>query len=99
MFKMKQAKNGCILEIQLTPNASREEISGFHEGLLKVKVTAHPHEGAANAACVKLLTKAFALKKSQVEIIAGLKSRKKTLLFKDIAEKTLKERIIKKISP
>ncbi len=97
MLPIKPAKSGCILEVQLTPNASREEINGFHEGMLKVKVTVHPHEGAANVACVKLLTKALNLKRSQVEIIAGLKSRKKTLLFKDIAEKTLKEKIIKKL--
>jgi hypothetical protein len=99
MLKIRQARNGCVLEIQLTPNASHEEIIGFHEGMLKVKVTAHPHEGAANAACVKLLVKALDLKKSQVEIIAGLKSRKKTILIKDISEKNLKEKIIKKISP
>lgn len=99
MLTIKQAKNGCILQIQLTPNASREEISGFHEGVLKVKVTAHPHEGAANAACLKLLANSLNLKKSQLEIIAGLKSRKKTLLFKGIAEKNLQEKIVKKINP
>ncbi len=61
--------------------------------MLKIKVTAIPVEGAANEACIKLLAKTFALKKSQIEIFTGTKSRKKTVLVKDISRKELEKKI------
>jgi uncharacterized protein (TIGR00251 family) len=63
------------------------------EGALKIKVTAPPVEGAANEACIKLLAKELALKKSQMEISSGAKSRKKTVLVKDISKKELETKI------
>ena len=65
----------------------------MQEGAFKIKVTAPPVEGAANEACIKLLAKELALKKSQMEISSGAKSRKKTVLVKDISKKELETKI------
>ena len=93
MFQVKELKKGLTFEIHVTPRASRATITGFQEGVLKLKVTAQPVEGAANLACVKLLSKALELRKSQVEILVGKKSRKKIVLVKDISKKDLEEKI------
>lgn len=92
-FFVKESKNGLTFDIQVTPKASRAEIAGWQEEALKVKVTALPVEGAANDACIKLLAKELGLKKSQIYIFAGSKSRRKTVLVKDITRAELEEKI------
>ena len=95
MIQIKESKEGVIFEIYVTPHASRAQINGIQDGALKIKVTAQPHEGAANAACVELLAKSLKLKKTQVEIIAGFKSRKKIIFVKNESKNTLEARMKK----
>ncbi|HUN53741.1 MAG TPA: DUF167 domain-containing protein, partial [Smithella sp.] len=65
------------------------EIAGEQDGALKMRVTAPPVEGAANEACIKLLASELGLKKSQMEISSGLKSRKKAVRIKNISKSEL----------
>jgi uncharacterized protein (TIGR00251 family) len=93
IFQINEAKNGLTFEVKVTPGASRSQIIGFQDGAFKLKVTAQPVEGAANIACIKLLAEALKLRKSQVEIFAGAKSRKKTVLVKNMTKKELELKI------
>ncbi|OGP68638.1 MAG: YggU family protein [Deltaproteobacteria bacterium RBG_16_44_11] len=93
MFHVKESKKGLTFEIQVTPGASRAQIDGFQDGVLKLKVTVPPVEGAANIACIKLLSEALKLRKSQVKILAGSKSRRKIVLVKDVTRKDLEMRL------
>ena len=93
IIQVKESKKGLTFEIQVTPHASHAEITGWQDGTLKLKVTAQPVEGAANIACINLLAQALKLRKSQLEILAGEKSRKKVVLVKDISKKDLEEKI------
>jgi len=93
MVLLRESKNGLTFDIQVIPHASRAEISGVQEGALKIKVTAPPVEGAANEACIKLLAKELGLKKSQMGISSGAKSRKKTVMIKDISKAELEMKI------
>lgn len=90
---VKESKNYCTFDIQVTPRASRAGITGMQDEALKIKVTALPVEGAANEACIKLLAKELGLKKSQMEIFAGQKSRKKTVAVKNITRDQLEKAI------
>ena len=67
------------LKIRLTPRGSRNEILGWEGDTLRVKITAPPVEGAANKACVEFLAGRLGIKRAQVSIISGEKSRDKTL--------------------
>jgi len=90
---VKESKKGCTFEIKVTPHASRAHIAGRQDNALKLKVTAMPVEGAANEACIKLLAKELGLKKSQMEIFTGQKSRKKAVMVKDITAAELQTKI------
>jgi uncharacterized protein (TIGR00251 family) len=92
-FFIKESKNGLTFKIHVTPRASRAEVVGRQDGALKVNVSALPVEGAANDACIKLLASDLGLKKSQMEIVAGSKSRSKTVLVKNISKAELEEKI------
>jgi uncharacterized protein len=93
MVNLKESKKGLTFDIQVIPNASRAEISCVQEGAFKLKVTAPPVEGAANEACIKLLAGELKLKKSQMEISSGAKSRRKTVMVKNINKMELELKI------
>ena len=92
-FPVKESKNGLTFNIHVTPRASRAGIAGVQDEALKVKVTALPVEGAANSACISLLAEELGLKKSQLEIFAGQKSRRKAVMVKDITRAELEKKI------
>ena len=92
---IRETKNGLVFDIHVNPHASRAGIAGLAEGMLKVKVTAPPVEGAANDACIVLIAKKLGLRKSQMTISAGAKGRKKTILVTDISKTELEQRIRK----
>jgi hypothetical protein len=88
-----ESKKGLTFDIQVIPHASRAEIVCVQDGVFKIKVTAPPVEGAANDACIKLLAGELGLKKSQVAISSGAKSRRKTIMVKNINKKELELKI------
>ena len=93
MIFLRESKKGLTFDIQVIPHASRSELVSVQAGVLKIKVTSPPVEGAANDACIKLLAKELGLKKSQMEISSGAKSRKKTVRIKDINKAELEMKI------
>ena len=73
------------MALKVAPKAARAGIAGVEadaagRAALKVRVTEAPEGGKANAAVVKLLAKAWRLPKGALEITAGAKDRRKTLL-------------------
>jgi uncharacterized protein (TIGR00251 family) len=81
--EMKEAT--VTLKVRLQPRATRNGIDGLHGDALKVKVTAPPVEGRANKAVKKLLAEQLGLSPSQIEIIAGERSREKVLRISGIS--------------
>ncbi len=67
------------IRVRLTPKASRDEIVGWQDGLLRVRVCAPPVDGKANDALVRLLAKALGVPKSAVGVVSGAKSREKLI--------------------
>ena len=82
-----------FLKLHVTPRGSRNEITGWRENALCIKITAPPVEGAANAAIVKFMADALKLKKSQVELVAGDKSREKIVRISGLSEDEIKSRL------
>ena len=66
-----------ILDCHLQPKASSDEFAGLHGERLKIRLTAPPVEGKANAHLLAFLGKAFGVAKSQVSLISGELSRQK----------------------
>lgn len=66
-----------ILDCHLQPKASRDEFAGLHGERLKIRLTAPPVEGKANAHLLAFLGAAFGVAKSQVELLSGELNRQK----------------------
>jgi len=78
------------LKVRVTPRASKNEIVGWRDGVLIVRTTAPPIEGAANKACIELVAKTLGVKRSQVSLVHGDKSRDKTFEIADLSDDDLK---------
>ena len=70
------AAPGTVLELRVTPKASRNEIRE-EEGQIRVYVTTVPENGKANEAVIKLLSKALGVPKSRLTLVRGETSRDK----------------------
>ncbi|MGL4317827.1 MAG: DUF167 domain-containing protein [Pseudomonas sp.] len=66
-----------ILDCHLQPKASSDEFAGLHGERLKIRLTAPPVEGKANAHLLAFLGKAFGVAKSQVSLESGELNRQK----------------------
>jgi uncharacterized protein len=76
--------DGLRLAVRLTPRAGRDGVDGVvlspdGSAHLKLRLAAPPVEGAANAALIAFLAKALDLRKSDITLLAGDKSRLKRL--------------------
>ncbi len=78
---LKETKDGMILTLRISPNASKNEIIKEETGI-KVKITAQPIDGKANKALIDFLSKQFKIPKSYFEIVRGESSKDKTILIK-----------------
>lgn len=79
--------------VTLQPRSSRNRIIGFHNGALKIKLTAPPVDGAANALCIQFMGKALGVSPSKVSIVSGATSRNKVLRIQDMNEPTLMKQL------
>lgn len=71
--------DNLFLQVRIQPKASRDELVGVHDECLKVRITAPPVDGRANAHLVGFLAKQFGVSKSRVALIKGQTSKTKTL--------------------
>jgi uncharacterized protein (TIGR00251 family) len=73
---------GITLAVRLTPRGGRDAIDGIEpladgRRVLKVRVRAAASEGAANAALLALIAKAFGVAQRDVQVVAGATARVK----------------------
>ncbi len=89
-LKITETRGGVVLTVHVQPRSSRNEVCGIHGEELKVRLTAPPVDDAANRLCVEFLAGLLGVAKSRVSIIAGAKSRHKTIRISDIGCKAVR---------
>lgn len=68
-----------ILQVRVQPRASRDEFAEVQGNHLRVRLTAPPVEGKANAHLCKFLAQVFQVPKSRIALLSGETSREKRL--------------------
>jgi uncharacterized protein (TIGR00251 family) len=75
------------LTVKVIPKSSRNEIVGvLEDGSLKLKITAAPEKGKANAAICAFLADEFGIPKRNVEIVRGETSSLKHVMLTSAGE-------------
>ena len=81
----------AILAVHVTPRSIRDEVVGWQDGALRVRLKAAPVEGQANEALRRLLAKQLGVSRS--ELMDGGKSRHKRVRIEGISADEVRSRL------
>ena len=83
---LREAGDGCILDIYVQASANRIEIIGIEpwRERLKISVTARPRGGDANREVLQALAEWMGARVSELSIVSGHSSRRKSVRIEGI---------------
>ena len=81
------------IRVRVQPGASANRVLDFRDGALRVRVTAPPIDGKANAAVLRLVSDFLRVPRNHARIIRGAASREKVLEVETIDEEYLLQRL------
>lgn len=90
MIEYSLRNSDLLFSVQVVPRASRSEIVGEHNGLLRIRLAAPPVDGAANDELRRLLAETLKVPRRSVQLVSGLGSRTKRIRIADVNETVLK---------
>jgi uncharacterized protein (TIGR00251 family) len=90
---IQESDQGILLTVYIQPGSSQNEITGLHNGALKIKIQSPPVDGKANAAVLKFLCQWLNCAKKNVTLVAGEKTRVKKILLRGLSRQLLEEKI------
>ena len=72
--------------LRVRPNAKQNQLLGFKEGVLHLRIAAPPREGKANDALIKFLSERLGVSKSRLSIEKGLTGKTKTITIQGLSQ-------------
>jgi uncharacterized protein len=90
---VRASDGGVTLTVRVTPRASRNQVIGLDHGAIKIKLTAPPVDGAANAALIELMAAWLGVRQSAVSIAGGDKSRHKRVHIRGLTAEGVYEKL------
>ena len=91
MINLRREADGVSFEVWVQPRSSKMEISGIHDGVLRVRLTAPPVDGAANKQCIELLSRKMKIPKRAIRITSGASARRKRLKISGLGIEEVKK--------
>jgi hypothetical protein len=76
----------ALISVHVTPRTGRDEIVGWRDDELAVRVTAPPDDGKANAAVCKLIASRLGVAKSAAAVARGAASRHKSIRLEGVTD-------------
>ncbi len=76
-FNITDAKRGAAFTVRVVTRAQRTEIASVQDGMLKIRLTASPTDGQANAQLITFLAERLRVPETAIEIVAGKDARDK----------------------
>ena len=81
------------INVHVQPNSRRNEMVGFEDGVLRVKIAAPPVKGKANRELIDFLGKLLDITKSSITIEKGLTSRRKVIGIEGLTQAEILQRL------
>ena len=79
--------NQLLITVYLQPGSKKTEVSGMHDGHIKIKVNSPPVDGKANEALILFLSEFLDIQKFKIKIVSGEKSRIKKISIETLINK------------
>lgn len=84
----------CVrITVQVQPNSRRNEVLGFADGVLQVRIAAPPLKGKANRELTAFLSQLLDISKGNILLERGERSRTKVIAIKELTEAEILERL------
>ena len=83
------------LRAKVVPKAAKDEVVGWIGDALRLRVSAPPERGKANAAVLDLLSSALGMSQKRMRIVAGATNQRKVVEIEGLTETELRARIEK----
>jgi uncharacterized protein len=93
MRSPKKRDTAVRIAVRVTPRASRDEIDGWHDGRLGVRLKAVAERGRANVALEALLARELGIAKGLVRVVAGHAARYKLVAVAELGRPELERRL------
>ena len=93
MLTAESDKDKNTLHLRVKSNAVRNEMVGFTDGVLQVRVSAPPVKGEANKELCDFLSHALGISKSSLTIIKGHTSRNKIIAIEGLNHEEIIRRL------
>ena len=77
----------------MQPSARRNEVLGFEDNILHVRIAAPPVKGKANKELVLFLSQIIGVSKGSINIKSGLTSRRKVIAISGLDRDQIVERL------
>lgn len=84
---------GVVLRLRVQPRASRDEIVGWRDDTLRLRVQAPPLEGEANRAVGALLATALGVRAGAVSVLRGARGRDKLVRIEGLTLAEVRARL------
>jgi uncharacterized protein (TIGR00251 family) len=82
-----------FISVRLYPNAVRNEVAGFNDGVWQVRVSAPPVKGKANKELIAFLSKVLGVSQSSLSIAKGHTSRHKIIAVDGLTQEEIMKRL------
>ena len=92
-WQIVESNDAISFSVRVAPRSSRNVIAGVEGTTLKIKLTAPPVEGAANAALIEFVAAWLGVRKTAVSIVSGSKARNKVMRVDGITAQHLLDRL------
>ncbi|MCA9864084.1 MAG: DUF167 domain-containing protein [Thermomicrobiales bacterium] len=78
--------HGCVISLTVAPRSPGNRVEIDSSGSIRVRLSAPPVDGAANASLIKFLSTVLGVPRSKLTIVAGGHSRHKRLLARGLGD-------------
>jgi hypothetical protein len=91
---MNDTNKFIFLDIKVTPHAPADQIIGWEDGRLRVKIHGVPEKGLVNANLLAFLAKKLRIAKSRLAIVSGEKTRMKRVRIEGMELDELRQKLM-----